>query len=386
MPYQHFLAEAFIEKSLKFFLRLYFRIFHRIKITGLENAPLRPGRLVIIANHASLLDGLIIYAYLKLDLKILVDTAPPRRPFLRLFMNNRHTIRINSMNPYSLKDAIKEVEKGTPLLVFPEGRRSLTGSLMKIYEGTGFITFKTRAQILPIYLDAYNTLTSRKQGKKKIFAPITMTIGKLQNPMDLDSFPPKERKKEAVKIIYQALCELCYLTRNKPATLGQEFIRICGENRGKIIFKDVTGREISYRKALLGAFILGDIFRKYPDRVFGLLLPNLSVTAMLFMGLQLFRKIPAFLNYASGIGGMNQAMELAEIKVVITSRQFLERIKIGEENFKGKTLLYIEDLQDRIRLWDKVKGVSRRLFPGSFAAKGRDEHLETAVILFTSGS
>jgi len=386
MPHQHSVAEAFIEKILKQFLRLYFRLFHRIKIAGLENVPDRFDRLVVISNHASFLDGLIIYAYLKPDLKILVDTATAHKPFLQLFMNNEHTIQINSLNPYSLKEAIKQVEQGTPLLVFPEGRISTTGSLMKIYEGTGFIIFKTRARVLPIYLDTYKTMFSRKQGKKKLFAPITMTIGKLQNPMELDFLPHKERKKEAVKIIYQTLSELCYVTRNKPATLGQEFIRICRENKEKIIFKDATGKEISYNRALLSAFILGDYFSKYPDRIFGLLLPNLSVTALLFMGLQLFKKIPAFLNYSSGIGALNQAMELAEINVVITSRQFLERIKIGEENFKGKTLVYIEDLENQIGLRNKIKGMFRCRCPRSFAAKSKDERLETAVILFTSGS
>jgi acyl-[acyl-carrier-protein]-phospholipid O-acyltransferase/long-chain-fatty-acid--[acyl-carrier-protein] ligase len=386
MPHLRFVAEAIAEKVMKRLLRLYFRLFHRITITGLENVPDRFDRLVVISNHASLLDGLIIYAYLKPDLKILVDTATARKPFLRLFMNNSHTIKINSLNPYSLKEAIKHVETGTPLLIFPEGRISTTGSLMKIYEGTGFITYKTGARVLPIYLDTYKTVLSRKQGGKKLFAPITMTIGKLQGPMTFDSLPPRERKKEAVKIIYQTLSELCYLTHNKPATLGREFIRICRQNKGRIIFKDATGVEISYSKALLSAFILGDRFAKYPDRVLGLLLPNLSVTALLFMGLQLFRKIPAFLNYSSGLGALNQAMELADIKVVITSRQFLERIKIGEENFKGKTLVYIEDLKNQIGLRDKIKAMFRCMFPGSFAAGNKDERLETAVILFTSGS
>ena len=386
MPDQHSLAEAAVEKVLKRLLRLYFRVFHRIRITGLENVPDRFDRLVVISNHASLLDGLIIYAHLKPDLKILVDTATARKPFLRLFMNNRRTIKINSLNPYSLKEAIKHVEMGTPLLIFPEGRVSTTGSIMKIYEGTGFITYKTGARVLPVYLDTYKTALSRKKGRKKLFAPVAMTIGKLQAPMALDSLPHRERKKEAVKIIYRTLTGLCYETHNKSTTLGREFIRICRENKRKTLFKDATGVEISYRKALLSAFVLGDHFSKYPDRVFGLLLPNLSVTALVFMGLQLFRRIPAFLNYSSGIGVMNQAMELADIRTVVTSRQFLERIKIGEENFKGKTLVFIEDLKSKIGLWDKIRAMFRCVRPGPFAAGGGDESLETAVILFTSGS
>ena len=94
-------------------------------------------------------------------------------------MRNDYTVPIDAMNPYALKTVIEEVNQGTALLIFPEGRMTSTGNLMKIYEGTGFVAYKTGARILPLYLDnIYSTVYSRKKKNRSIFAPITMTIGK----------------------------------------------------------------------------------------------------------------------------------------------------------------------------------------------------------------
>ena len=53
--------------------KCYFTLFHRIKIKGLENIPKTFDKLIIIANHASLLDGLIVWTYIKVPLKIIVN-------------------------------------------------------------------------------------------------------------------------------------------------------------------------------------------------------------------------------------------------------------------------------------------------------------------------
>lgn len=386
MPGQCALVKALVEKVLKKLVRLYLRLFHRIKITGLENVPGQFDRLLIICNHASFLDAVILWTYLKPNLKILVDLGIARQWFMKLFPVNAHTLPIDSLNPYALKEAIQFVEQGWPLLIFPEGRISTTGGFMKIYEGAGLITFKTKAQILPIYLDTYQTVFSRRRGRKRLFAPISMTIGKLQAPLELDYLPPKERKKEAARRIYGVFGELFYATHHKPTTLGREFIRLARQNKRKIAFKDVTRREISYSQALLSAGILGKYLAKYPDRTLGLLLPNLAVTALLFMGLQLAGKVAAFLNYAGGVKTLQQAMHLADIRVVITSRQFLERIKIGAEIFQGKTVVYLEDLEKEIGWRRKIQGWLTMFRPGSFFAGHKIKPSEIAVILFTSGS
>jgi len=44
--------------------KLYFRLVHHITVEGRENVPKNPDKLIVIANHESLLDGLILWTYL----------------------------------------------------------------------------------------------------------------------------------------------------------------------------------------------------------------------------------------------------------------------------------------------------------------------------------
>ena len=378
---------SFYREGVRLLFRLYFRLFHRIRIEGMERVPKSFDRLIVIANHASLIDGLLIWTYLKLPFRIIVDRTVAEKPLYRPFMKNRYTVPIDSMSPYSLKEVIRTVKEGIPLLIFPEGQMTWTGSLMKIYEGTGFTALRTGARILPLYLgNIYGTMYARKHPGRRLFAPLTITVGELREPIILDNLPPRERKQEATRIIYRILSEMYVEARDKPATLGTEFVRRLKEGGGKNLFNDATGKKISFRKALVGAHVLGRHLSRSVEGNVGLMLPNLAVTALIFIGFQIYRRVPAFLNYSTGPAALTHAMDLADIRVVVTSREFLKRIRLSETVFTGRKVIFLEDLKGEIGAGARLRGFLSSLFPGECGRMRPDEEKETAVILFTSGS
>ena len=375
------------EEACRRFFKLYFGLVHHVRIQGMEHVPRGPRKLIVIANHASLIDGLLIWTYLRLPFKIIVDRTVARKTLFKPFLRNRHIVQIDSMNPYSLKEVVRWVAEGTPLLIFPEGRMTKTGSFMKIYEGTGFVALRTGAEVLPLYLkNTYKTFFAKRHQGRRFFAPVTITVGRLRPPIRLDHLPPRGRKQEATRMIARMLSETYVDAHSEPSTLGREFISKCRENRGKPLFDDVTGHGVTYRRALSAAFALGRCLSRSNGKHIGLMLPNLTVTALIFMGLQLFRKTAAFLNYSSGPSALQHAMELADLDVIVTSRAFLERIRLSESVFGRRRVIFLEDLKGLIRPRDKVWGVMRSIFPGTYLETGPDEHKETACILFTSGS
>lgn len=372
---------------IKLLLKCYFSLVHRIRIRGTENIPKKYKKLIIISNHASLLDGLIVWAYLDLPLKIIVNRGRAQEWLLRPFMQNEYTVPIDTMNPYALKGIIEKVDHGLPLLVFPEGRITRTGNLMRVYEGTGFVAYITGAEILPVYLDnTYSTIFSRKKKGKNIFAPITMTIGKVREPLNLEHIEHRKRKREAADMIYQMLCDMHYEVHNESSTLGRELVRICKKNGNKTAYKDLTGNEVSYKKALRGAFVIGRYFSQFTEKNIGVLLPNLTLTALVFMGLQIFKKVAVFLNYSTGPGALTHTMELADVNTIVTSRQFLDRIKLQPSLFEGKRVIFVEDLKNALGMKEKIAGLAQSIFSSSYTRLETDEPKETAVILFTSGS
>jgi acyl-[acyl-carrier-protein]-phospholipid O-acyltransferase/long-chain-fatty-acid--[acyl-carrier-protein] ligase len=372
---------------LRLLSKLYFRVVHRLSIEGMERVPQGTARLIVIANHASYIDGIIIWTYLRLPLRIIVDRSIVLNRWVSPFLKNEHIVPIDSMNPYALKEVIHTVNQGFPLLVFPEGRRTSTGNMMKIYDGAGFVAYKTGATILPIYLkNTYDTFFARKHPGRRIFARLSMTIGEAREPLKLEHLPNKDRKKEATRAIYRALCDIYLEVHNRPSTLGREFVRICKENGGRQAFRDSTGARVGYGKALLGAFALGRYLAMATKGNVGVMLPNLSITAIIFMGLQLFRRVPAFLNYSAGPAALAHTMELADIDTVVTSRQFLEKARIPEAAFAGRKLLFLEEVREQIGVADRLRALYRAFFSGSFTNVSSDEEKATACILFTSGS
>jgi acyl-[acyl-carrier-protein]-phospholipid O-acyltransferase/long-chain-fatty-acid--[acyl-carrier-protein] ligase len=376
-----------VETIVRHLFRAYFRLVYGVKIEGMENLPVDGGKLVIVANHGSLLDGPLLWAFLPLRMKALISREIAQLPLLRPFMLSEYVVQVETLDSHALRHVITLVNNGTPLLIFPEGRRSTTGALMKIYEGAGFITYKTGARVLPVYIkDTYRTLTSLSPVRKRLFTRLTIVIGTLQPRFELDHLPVRKRRERAAGCIYALLVELRFIAHNRSVTIAQEVIRRCTANGRKIAFKDITGAEISYRRVLAGAFLLGGYFKKYGDRTIGLLLPNLSVTVLLFLGLLLQKKVPAFLNYASGRASLTHMMALADLNIIVTSREFLGKIGIGEDLFAGKELLFIEDLLADVTAFDKLTAFIKSRFPSRFYRSAPGEHTATAVILFTSGS
>lgn len=382
--------QTLYEKVWRLFFRAYFSVFHRVRVDGLDRIPGNSEKLILIANHASYLDGVILWTYLPLPLKIVVDRNITLNTWVRPFLKKDFIIPIDSMNPYALKEVIRTVNDGSPLLVFPEGRRTSTGSIMKIYDGTGFVAYKTGAAILPIYIkDTYSTLFARKHPGRRVFTRVSVTIGEMQRGINLDHLPAKKRKREATRTLYRLLCNVYLEAHYRPSTLGREFIRLCKQNGKRTAVGDSTGVRLSYRKSLLGAFALGrSVCRmaKGTEKTVGILLPNLSVSAILFMGLQVFGKVPALLNFASGSTALGHAMELADVDTVVTSRQFLERVRLSTTVFGTRQLLFLEDLKDSIRPRDKVLALFNTLFPAPFQRMSPGDEKTVATILFTSGS
>ncbi|MHB9155484.1 MAG: 1-acyl-sn-glycerol-3-phosphate acyltransferase, partial [Endomicrobiales bacterium] len=344
-----------LEYAVKFIFRAYFNLLHGVTITGLENIPRDAERLVIVANHGSLLDGPLLWAFLPIGFTTVISREIAGKPVLRSFLGGERVIKVETLNSFSLKHVIRLVMSGRPLLIFPEGRRSVTGGFMKIYEGAGFVAYRSGATLLPVYIkNNYLIAASLKPGRKNYFARLTIHIGKPAPPFALEHLPVRKRRKEAASRIYGLMSQARFEATTSEATLGREFIRLCRENGGRPALKDVSRKEISYRKALIGAFLLGTYFSRFKDATVGLLLPNVSATVLLFMGLQLYRKLPAFLNYASGIASLRHMMDLADLRLIVTSREFLERIGMKKEVFEGRELVFLEDVKARITRRNKL--------------------------------
>ena len=134
-------------------VRAYVRLFHGITVKGLEHYPPAGERAVVVPNHLSFADAPLLAAFLPGDLVFVVDTFIATRRWVRPFLSMIRVFRVDPLNPYAVRRMIQTVKDGQRLVLFPEGRISQTGGLMKIYDGAGMIADKAAAKLVPVRIE-----------------------------------------------------------------------------------------------------------------------------------------------------------------------------------------------------------------------------------------
>jgi acyl-[acyl-carrier-protein]-phospholipid O-acyltransferase/long-chain-fatty-acid--[acyl-carrier-protein] ligase len=161
------------------FFKLILKQLYKVEVEGLGNYKKAGKRVLIIANHLSFLDALLIAVFLPEKPMFAVNTYISQKWWMKPFLAIADTYALDPSNPMATKSLISQIKKNRKCVIFPEGRITITGSLMKIYEGPGMIADKTDAMILPIRIEGaqYSPL-SRMKGKVKIklFPKITLKI------------------------------------------------------------------------------------------------------------------------------------------------------------------------------------------------------------------
>ena len=130
-------------KLAKYFLRLLLRLCYSVRVTGLEHYEQAGKRVLIVANHTSLLDGILLYAWLPETPTFAINTEISERASFKLFLRFVDLFKMDPMNPLSIKSMVKFIKEDRKAVIFPEGRITITGTLMKVYEGPGLIADKS---------------------------------------------------------------------------------------------------------------------------------------------------------------------------------------------------------------------------------------------------
>ncbi len=377
---------------------------YKVKVEGLENFENAGKRLVIVANHTSYLDGLLLASFLPEKLNYAVDSYTAEKWWVKLFLKMVNFFPLNPTNPMAIKSLIDFVKKDNKCVIFPEGRLTMTGALMKIYEGPGLIVDKADAQLLPICIQgAQFTPFSRLRGKVSIrfFSPITISIFPPQS-LDIDPLiKGRERRQILSTKLYDLMTRTLFECSDYKRTLFDALID-AKETHGRAysVIEDVERKPTNYQQLITRSFILGNLMAtqtKAGESV-GILLPNMISSVLTFFGLQAYCRIPAMLNFSSGIKNVLIACQTACIKTVYTSIKFVELAKLTEMvkalQEAGIVVIYLEDARDKVGLFKKLKGLIMAQFPrlsyfwinySKSMANLRDPSA-AAVILFTSGS
>ncbi|HVC63561.1 MAG TPA: acyl-[ACP]--phospholipid O-acyltransferase [Acetobacteraceae bacterium] len=378
-------------------LRWYFTTFHRLRISGLENYHAAGDRVVIVANHQSYLDAPLIAACLPDSPSFAIHTAQAAKWYFRPFLAAVDTFPLNVQSPYAVKRMIEAVrDHGRKLMVFPEGRMTHTGALMKIYEGAAMVADKAGARIVPISIEGLQfSRLSHMRGKlrRRWFPPVRVTIlpPVTLAPPDAGHLTPRQRREVTGRVLQDAMVAAMFRSRDSDKTLFAAVLDARAAYGGRtLILEDIQRAPIGYDRLLLGAVALGRALAAAApgETHVALLLPNAVGSVVTLIGLQAFGVVPCLLNVTAGAANMLFACRAAGANYVVSSRTFVEKGRLGgvvERLAAEMRFIWLEDLRDaigpRAKLRAKRDAWGARRLPGARVSPD-----SAAVVLFTSGS
>lgn len=378
-----------IKKIIKPILKVVCKCLFRVQVNGVLERQYE--KTLIIANHESFLDGLLLGLFLPIDATFVVHTEVLKKRLFRWVLSLVNYYAVDPTSPLAIKSIIRLVESGRPVVIFPEGRITVTGSLMKIYDGAAFVAAKTGATIVPIRLQgAAKTYFSRMAGvaPRQWFPKISLTILPVTAIAMPDLPTAKQRRRQAGEKLREIMQTMLVLTQ-PIKTLYEAFLDAAGSfGRSYRLVEDVRQVEETYGTMIRMSVGVQRLLRPLTkeDEAVGILTPNAAPTLGLILGLTAMGRVPAMLNYTAGSDGLQAACTAAKISSIITSRAFIQKAKLETvlARLTGIQLYYLEDLKASVTLLDKLAILKNSLFPKLALSQTNPD--KPAVILFTSGS
>ena len=183
-------------------VQTYMTVWHRLTVEGREYLPRKPP-FVLVANHASHLDALVLAASLDWRLRDQIFpiaagdvffTSPAMSAFSALMLNALPMWR-KRCGPHALNELKRRlVEEPCSYILFPEGQRTRTGEMLPFKAGLGMMIAGTDVPIIPCYLyGCFEALRPETKWPKPI--PIRIRIGP---PLNFASIPNRREGWEQI--------------------------------------------------------------------------------------------------------------------------------------------------------------------------------------------
>jgi acyl-[acyl-carrier-protein]-phospholipid O-acyltransferase/long-chain-fatty-acid--[acyl-carrier-protein] ligase len=192
-------------------------------------------------------------------------------------------------------------------------------------------------------------------------------------------------------MLYDIMSEMMARRGDPPDLFGALLAARSAHGGKRPILADPTAGPLAYDRVVAASLVLGRRLARMAGKgeAVGLMVPNAIGAAVAFLALQAWGRVPAMLNHTAGADAVLSACRTAGLRVVVTSRRFIELAKLENlaERLAGAVeIVWLEDLRSQLGLIDKLYG----LFALRFAERRHRRRGivagDPAAILFTSGS
>ncbi len=388
-----------IDARKKVFRRVLSFLF-KVEVKGLENLKKAGQKALIIPNHTSYMDVLLISAFLEDEITFAVSDKLIEKTLVK-FMTNLTDVRpLDPQSPFAVKYMVEQLNENKLCMILTEGIIDGGNTRMKIYEAPAMMAVKGNAPILPIRIDgASNAVFSRILGTKFVFKLLPKITLNILEPVSFhfsEEMTTREIREKSSSRLHDILMQMTFDSYDKNRTLFEavsDSMHMAGYL--KPIMEDTSRKPIKFCLFFLKAFILGRLMQRAvgDEKYVGLMIPTSNACAIAFFGLHAFGKTPAMINFTSGPKQVVSTCETIGLRTVITAHKVVNMAKLEhliEELEKNKIrVVYLEDLKPSLKPKDELIGMAGALCPKTIYQKTCERKVspdDTAVVLFTSGT
>lgn len=244
-------------------LQTILRFMFRTKVSGLSHFYKAGKKVLIIANHTSLWDGVLLAAFMPERITFAITSAWTGKWFMPVIRLLVDFYPVDPANPLSVRKLIEHIKSGKKVMIFPEGRITLTGKIMQVYDGAAMIAAKSGAKILPVRIDGaqFSTMSYvRDKFRCRVFPQINLTI------LEAQKFDPellKNGRGHAQRFLYSMMTEMMFKTAPVRTSFYEALVESIKLHGGKrIVARSLNGSSISAKKLLRQSRLLAESLRE----------------------------------------------------------------------------------------------------------------------------
>lgn len=210
LPRVHFLSERkgveYSRKKLKWLAKAVLRSLNvklRVKYKNRRaiNSLDKTKGIIFVCNHQSNLDIPAIVTALHMDVGFIAKREMKSWPFFGTWMEKSKCIFLNRENPREgikdMKKAVEVIKKGYPTVIFPEGERTIDGSILSFKKGSFKLATETKGIVVPLTLKGTYDIQKRGTFKMNRGKLVTLIV---DEPIFVEDIPKEELKNLNIKV------------------------------------------------------------------------------------------------------------------------------------------------------------------------------------------
>ncbi|MGB8817076.1 MAG: AMP-binding protein [Rhizobiaceae bacterium] len=367
------------------------KLLYRIDDQSLSEHGRHPGPVIYVISHQSKMDAALMLARLPSDTLHMLDPRAVSHFLTSWFRPLARSTVFGADKVLKNRRIFSQLTMGARIAVYMPYQVEPDAKTFRLYRAVAHMAKAANAKIIAIHPGGTRFLPSSYHPAVELPPSRFPKLRLSARPAEtIDALIEKSgpARSTMANALFDRLAEARVLSNDLDASLFSVMVATARRyGRSAVALEDTVTGTLSRKRLLIGARVLGKRFAAMsePQEAVGILLPNANGAVVAFFALQSCGRVAAMLNYTAGPANIASAITTAKIKLVISSRAFIEKADLGDLVTAIATtdakIIWLEELRETVTTAEKLSAALLWRLPVK-SAKADDQ----AVILFTSGS